>query len=263
MQPDHSTAKAMAQMRANCARDLPWFVGSDVGKDKELVIVAGGPSLKTRLDAVKRRQKDGACVFACNGAARLLIREGIDPDIIGFVDISPTVVGFIPEFDTGALYLVASVVSPSVLDALMFRKVVLWHADYGEGRNADAIKILKGHPEKPGSLIGGGNTIALRAQNIGFLLGFRDIHYYGLDSSFSEDGADHAYPKHDGAEPDSVEILFAAKKYRCSPWMAQQAQEFEFYYRQMSDAGVKLTVHGDGLIPDIWRSIRHKTKVAA
>lgn len=263
MQPEFSHARAMTQMRANCARDMPWFVGSNIGKGREFVIVAGGPSLLSRLDAVKKRQADGACVFACNGAARLLIQNGINPDIIGFVDIGPAVMGFIPEIDCGAIYLVASICTPSVIEALQFRKAVLWHPDHGEGANREAIEILKAYPEKPGTLIGGGNTIAMRAQNIGYLLGFREIHYYGLDSSFAEDGADHAYTKHDGEEPESMTVKFGDKEYRCSPWMVKQAGEFEFYFQQMTRAGARLFVHGDGLIPDIWRKIRHQERKAA
>jgi len=253
----------MKQMRANCARDLPWFVGSNVGRGKQFVIVAGGPSLRSRLDAVKMRKKRGACIFACNGAAKLLIDHGIDPDIIGFVDIGVAVKGFIPKIDKSPLYLVASIVDPCVLDALEGHKVVIWHADHGEGRHEEAKQILSAYPKKPGSLIGGGNTIAMRAHNIGFLMGFRDIHYYGLDSSIADDGADHAYTKHDGVEPDAMVMQYGDRKYRCSPWMVKQAGEFEFYYNQMRDAGARIYVHGDGLIPNIWRHLRHTERLAA
>lgn len=252
---------AMTQMRANCARDLPWFIGSDVGKGHEFVIVAGGPSLRSRFGEIKRRQKKGACVFACNGAAKLLIANGIRPDIIGFLDIGEVVTGFIPEQDTGALYLIGSGVHPSVLDALSGCKIVLWHGDYGDD-NSQALAILAEYPHKPSVLIGGGNTIATRAQMIGHLLGFREVHYYGLDSSYADDGADHAYVKHDGPELESVGILYGGKKYRCAPWMVRQAQEFEFYFNLVRKAGTKIYVHGEGLIPDIWRNIRHKTNLS-
>lgn len=262
MQPDFSHARAMLQMQENCARDLPWFVGSNIGKGKQFVIVAGGPSLRSRLASVKDRQQRGACVMACNGAAKLLIENGIKPDLIGFVDMADSVLGFIPETYDG-LFLVSSIASPKVLDALEGRKVVLWHPDYGGGANKEAISILEGYPSKPGTLIGGGNTIAMRAQNLAYLMGFRDIHYYGLDSSYADDGADHAYKKHDGAEPESVEIEYFGKKYRCSPWMVKQAGEFEFYFNQMRGLGAKVFVHGDGLIPDVWKRIRHPERVAA
>ncbi len=255
-------AVAMAQMRENSSRDLPWFVACNVGRDREIVVVAGGPSLRTRLDSIKDRQRKGACILACNGAGKLLEANGIKPDIIAFLDLSPVVLGFIGEGLDDALYLVASIVHPSVLEALKARKVLLWHCDYGEGRNEDQKAVLDQHKDKPGSLIGGGNTIGVRAMNLAYLMGFRNIHYYGLDSSYADDGADHAYSKHDGVEPDAVTVHFQGKPYRCSPWMAKQAAEFEFYYRQFSSLGTKITVHGEGLIPDIWRSIRAQRKAA-
>lgn len=259
----HSTETAMAQMRENCARDIPWFVAGPFAQGRELVIVAGGPSVRTRMDNIRDRQKKGAIVIACNGARGLLAENGIQADLVAFLDISPAVTGFIPEVDDGALYLVASIVHPSVLDALEGRNRVLWHCDYGNGRNKPQADILAEFPDKPGSLIGGGNTIGVRCLNLGFLMGFRSIHYYGLDSSIADDGADHAYAKHDGVEPEAIEVEYAGQKYRCSPWMAKQAGEFEFYYRQFSNLGVKITVHGEGLIPDIWRSIRARKALAA
>lgn len=249
---------AMQQVRANCARDLPWFIGSNVGDGKDFVVVAGGPSLRTRLDAVRERKQDGALIFACNGAAKLLIANDIMPDVIGFLDISEVVTGFIPEEDCGALYAVCSSVHPSVLDALAGRKVMLWHADYGENGNADMLKILAQYPKKPVVLIGGGNTIATRAPMLGHLLGFRKVHFYGFDSSFADDGADHAYVKHDGPELETVNIIYGGKTFRCAPWMALQAKEFEFYFNLMRKNGTQVFVHGDGLIPEIWRHIRHK-----
>ncbi len=213
MQPDNSYAQAMAQMRENCARDLPWFVGANVGGEKDWLVVAGGPSMRSRLADIRQRQAKGACVCACNGAVKFLLSHGIKPDIITFLDISPEVLGFIPEEDTGALYLIASTVHPLVLQKLEGRRVVLWHCDYGEGRSQDQAAIIKEYPDKPGSLIGGGNTIAMRAPHLGHLLGFKTIRFYGLDSSFSEDGEDHAYKKHSGSELGGEVIGYKGKKY--------------------------------------------------
>lgn len=254
---------AMSQMRENCARDLPWFVEGDYAEGSDLVVVAGGPSVRSRLGLIKDRQKKGAKVLACNGARHLLVKNGIHPDAIGLLDMSEEVLGFLGTPPDDCLYLIASIVHPSVLDALKGRKVILWHCDYGEGRNQEQASIIEDHPKKPGMLVGGGNTIGVRSLNLGYLMGFRTIHLYGLDSSIASDGADHAYPKHVGSEPESVTVIYDGKPYRCSPWMVKQAAEFEFYYRQFTDVGVKITVHGQGLIPDIWRSIRGRQKAAA
>lgn len=263
MQPEGERyAEAMAQMRANCARDVPWFVGSNVGAGRQFVIVAGGPSMRDRVHHIRARQKKGACILACNGAVKFLIEQGIKPDICAFLDISPVVLGFIPEPDPGSLYMVASIVHPSVLDALQGRKLCLWHVDYGEDRTRDQAAILRDFPDKPGSLIGGGNTIAMRAPHLAYLMGFKDIHMYGLDSSLADDGADHAYKKHDGPELETVSVKWNGKEYRCAPWMVKQSAEFEYYCNQFASLGAPLMVHGVGLIPDIWRVLRAQ-KVAA
>lgn len=254
---------AMEQMRENCKRDLPWFIAGDYADGADLVVVAGGPSVRSRLAAIRDRQKRGAKVLACNGARKMLVENGIVPDAIAFLDMSEEVTGFIGSPPDDALYLIASIVHPSVLDALEGKHVLLWHCDYGEGRNKDQADIINSHPDKPGSLIGGGNTIGVRTLNLGFLMGFKNIHLYGMDSSFAEDGADHAYSKHVGTEPESVTVLYNDKPYRCSPWMVKQAAEFEFYYRQFTSLGQRITVHGEGLIPDIWRSIRIRQRLAA
>lgn len=261
-----SHERAMDQMRVNCARDnLPWFVEGIFGRGRDFITVAGGPSLRTRLDSVKARQKKGGMVLACNGAARLLKQNGIKPDAIAFLDIGESVLGFIDDEPDEVIYLVASIVNPKVIDRLLElgRRVVLWHCDYGEGRNEQQKAIIDQYPGKPAMLIGGGNTIGVRSLPLGFLMGFRSFHIYGLDSSFADDGSDHAYQKHDGVEPESVPVKFEGKTYRCSPWMAKQAAEFEFYYRQYTGNGCKIFVHGEGLIPDIWRSLRHDRRLAA
>lgn len=263
MQPETSYERTMRQMRENCARDLPWFVGTNVGEGKQFVIVAGGPSMRGYISQIRGRQKRGACILACNGAANYLISRGIFPDICAFLDISPVVTGFIPQPDPGCLYLVASVVHPSVLDALKGRRTVLWHCDYGADKTKDQLAVINEFPQKPGSLIGGGNTIGMRAPHLGHLLGFREIHFYGMDSSYADDGADHAYTKHDGPELTTVSAKLLGKEYRSSPWMVRQCGEFEGYFRQFQELGSRWHVHGSGLLPDMYRALRAEKRIAA
>lgn len=250
---------ALDQMRENCKRDLPWFV--QLPRHQGIgVAVAGGPSLKTRLGAIRRRKKDGECIVALNGTAALLRQNGVEPDIVAFVDMSDKVCGFIGEEPDDCLYLVASSCHPSVLDKLRGRNVMLWHQDIN---HAESEAILSQYPDKPSSLIGGGSTIGLRIMNLFFLMGFRTWHHYGLDSSYADDGSDHAYTKHDGPELESMEVMVNGRRYRVSPWMARQAEEFKEFYAQFRNHGCRITVHGEGLIPDMWRIMRKLERQAA
>ncbi len=250
---------AIANMRENSKRDLPWFLGMDAHPGS-IVPVAGGPSLRSRLGKIKARKRAGECIVALNGTLKLLKAHGIKPDVAAFLDTSEAVLGFIDDEPDDCLYLVASACDPKVFDKLEGRRIVLWHADIADPQQDE---IINGYPHKPASLIGGGNTIGLRIMNLGYLLGFRTFHYYGLDSSFADDGRDHAYTKHDGEEPESMTVVFRDKQYRCSPWMARQADEFKnLFFPMFARLGCDIHVHGEGLIPDIAREFRALARAA-
>lgn len=247
--------RAIEHMTANCERDLPWFTGGP-RHNGEMVIVGGGPSLLPRIDVLGRRQKEGATVLATNGTNILLRERGIEPDMVVFVDPSPAVAGFIDhEEPSSSLYLIASICDPNVFDELDGREVFMWHPELA-GQTKQQAAIFERYPDKPCSLIGGGNTGAMRALNIGFLLGYRIFHLYGMDSSYPRGGADHAYTKHDGPESEAMSVIFEGKPYCASPWMIRQADEFKFYYAQLTTLGCKIHVHGDGLIPDIAKTLK-------
>lgn len=242
-------------MEANCARELQWFVGGTPHYG-ELIVVGGAPSMARRTDAIRIRQEKGATLLALNGAHKFLKAEGIDADMVLLCDVSEAVCGFIPDEPDEAIYLIASTCSPLVLDALAdFPNVYLWHPEIPTEAKRQG-EILDKYPEKPSALLGGGNTGALRTFAIGYHLGYRAFHFYGIDSSYAMDGADHAYTKHDGPEPQALTAKFNGRTYKCSGWMIRQADEFRFYYQQYSGLGCKISVHGEGLIPDVWRKVR-------
>ncbi len=251
---------AVEQMRENCQRDFPWFVGmAETGRD--YVPICGGPSLRTRLSAVKARQMRGGIVTACNGAVKYLFSRGIEPEMACFVDQSDEVLHFIPDLPHDPIFLVASICHPKVFDRLEGRRVIVWHPDIGE---PEQNAILDLYPHKPASLIGGGNTIGMRMLNIGYALGFRRFHFYGLDSSFTGDD-DHAYRKPDGYyERDRIEAVFQGKKYYGASWMIQQGGEFmDIFYPLFVSKGCKIMVHGEGLIPDMCKALNQNLRRAA
>lgn len=249
------SAQAVKNMAANCKRDLPWFTGGPVHKG-ELVIVGGGPSMLPRIDTIARRQLGGATVLATNGTNKLLRSHGVEPDMVVFVDPSPSVAGFVDhEEPSASIYLIASICDPSVFDALEGRDVFVWHPEM-TGETDQQAAIFEQYPSKPCALIGGGNTGVMRSMNIGFLLGYRTIHLYGVDSSYPRGEPDHAYTKHDGPEPEPMSVIFGGRSYCASPWMIRQADEFKFYYAQLTSLGCKIHVHGFGLIPDIARTLK-------
>jgi hypothetical protein len=76
-----------------------------------------------------------------------------------------------------------------------------------------------------------------------------------MDSCYSDD-AHHAYaqPLNDGE--DTLLVRMGTGEYRCSRWMARQAEEFRETFGDLQSLGVQVFVHGSGLIPDMCRSLR-------
>jgi len=109
-------------------------------------------------------------------------------------------------------------------------------------------------------VIHGGCTVALRAFYLGYWLGFRRFHAFGVDSSY-EGGAHHAY---DGAiwPQADMPITFAGKTFITNPGFALQAHDFGLIWnRLVSTADIK--VSGDGLIPWIAKVLNAERAMSA
>lgn len=242
-----NTAKEeiMANVRSAIVRDLPWFDDA-APHDGHVAICGGGPSLADRFEEIRWRQSLGQQVWALNGAAGQLMFQGIDIDAQVLLDARRDNVGFLR---TAGEYLLSSQCHSALFDWCEGRKVTLWHPHI-EGIEA----LLKDEKAKPVHLIGGGTTVGLLAMSLAFLRGYRKIHLYGFDSCYRGNNH-HAYtqPLNDG-EP-IIDVSFNGKGYRCAPWMAGQAQQFDDLASYMIAHGCIITAHGDGLIQDIMRDI--------
>jgi hypothetical protein len=57
--------------------------------DGHAVIVGGGPSIQEHLPTIRKRQDLGQTIFALNGAAKFLSKNGIIPDYQVILDARP------------------------------------------------------------------------------------------------------------------------------------------------------------------------------
>lgn len=261
------------QIKANivsaCERDLPWFTGFGP-TGKRCLIVGGAPSLKACLPDIRWHARMGAQVVAINNAWRPLVRAGIKPAVVVMCDARPENAEFVQDAPEGVRYLIASQCHPDVFDALKDREVVVWHVGFGD--NAILKEALEpwwdeGPNQRPCVLVPGGGTGALRALWLANFSGFRTIHMYGVDSSYADDGQHHAYaqPLNDGERimeavlrgQDGVE-----KRYRAAPWMLRQVEEFKQTWADLKKEGVRIHVHGAGLLPDVAAVLKAEEKAA-
>jgi Protein of unknown function DUF115/Methyltransferase domain len=238
--------KVMENVRSACARKLPWFDFDRTPNDRHAVIVGGGPSLVDTIDDIKKRYAHGQEVWALNNSAAFLIEHGIIPDAHFIVDARPENAEFVRNSHATTTYYIASQCHPAVFGALAHRNVVLWHA-----QTEGVDEALKDVTDKPVHLIGGGSTVALHAMSMAFLMGYKKIHCYGMDSSYRD--THHAYPQALNDSDIVLDVLYGDHKFKCSSWMTGQANEFMDWYRLLSELDCTITVHGDGLLPTMHR----------
>lgn len=244
--------KMLANADANLARDLPMFLPKR--EEGEVCIVGGGPSLKHAIPALRMRQQRGAQIWALNGAHDFLLSHRLFPDAMVLLDARPENVQFLTQPFLACDYYIAAQCDPAVFDVMSSKKVVMW-VGYAPGMDT----VADGHPDKPIVIVGGGNTVGLKALNLAHLAGFRTIHLYGFDSCYAP--GHHAYPQalNDGEE--TVNVTVAGHLFTCARWMARQAEDFKTDYRNITRAGGRIFVHGEGLIPLIADRLKEGTNV--
>ena len=238
--------KVAANIRSALARGLP-EIGEADAHDGHAVLVGGGPSLKNSLGEIRWRAGLGQKVFALNGAARYLHEQGIRVDCQVILDARPANAQFILDKPC----FLASHCDPSVFDAAGANATV-YHVNT-EG----IVEAMNG---RQADLISTGSTVGMIAMGIAYFLGYRNLHLFGYDSSYTDEH--HAYPQPLNDDDAVIEAEAGGRKFRCAPWMVLQAQQFQALVPQLTEQDCVITVAGDGLLPNIARLMGNQLEVA-
>lgn len=218
---------------------FPWIQPVDEHRG-HAVIVGGGPSLRRSLDEIRERQKHGQVIFSTNNTYKYLLENGITADCHVMLDAREQNKEFVPE---GPLCYYASQCHPEVFK--LAKNVVLWHP-----MSDGILEVIGDNTGDP--LVGGGVTVGMKSIALSHILGYRNFHLYGFDSSY-EDGENHAYrqPLNDGER--TLEIEMNGRKYKTAAWMCSQVENFKETAKAIVESGGTITVHGTGLLPDVAR----------
>ena len=236
---------------ANARRGLPEVMPVEA-HDGHAVLVGGGPSLAETIDEIRWRQRHGQTIFALNGACEWLARRGVVPNYCAILDPRQANAGFInPTLPVH--YLLASQCHPDVFEASAYAPTEIWHF---------ATPGIEAHlPEKDPAqaLIGGGLTIGLSAMALAYVMGYRQLHLYGYDSSDRQE-ASHAYAQTTtDAEKKRVEVWCDGRRFVAGIAMYAQAEAFPRWAEMLANEGAIITVHGDGLLPTVARCMNAAT----
>ena len=215
---------------------MPWCVRRKVRAGK-VAIVASGPSATEFVDLLKGW--DGE-IWGINGAFVWMRRRGIEPTAFLGLDPEPFLADYLIETPDEATYLLATQVHPEVFDHLRGKTVRLWFpADSQVTYPAGAVPVY------------GGTTCLGRAPNLAYLLGYREVHIFGCDSSFTD--RSHVYGD-TGYPPGTFPMEMGSRLYMTTRQMVQQACDFTEqmveWARPGDDGSMPLSVslYGDGLL---------------
>jgi SAM-dependent methyltransferase len=231
---------AEQQVRANV--EAGWMHVVPFNKqDREVVLLAGGPSMLDHVEEIRRLRTAGAALITVNGAYDWAIDNGMEPSAQIVLDAREFNARFTRRPHPTCRYLIASQVHPSTLEGLPRERTYLWHSGVSEAME-DLIR------EKAGTFfpVPGGSTVVLRAFPLLRMLGFARMHVFGFDSCVAPQ-AHHAYaqPENDGEA--TMPLTCGGRTFNCTPWMVSQATEFRDLVRFMGDE-MELELYGDGLI---------------
>lgn len=247
------TETIIAQVDQNIRRQLPQLrVYSP--QQREMCILAGGPSLEDTWSEYEALRESGAATCAVNGVYRYLLERDIAPSLFCMLDAREWNVRFVEETHPATKHFIASQCHPAVFEKTP--DCFIWHSPipppkgvrktaWKEGR----VKVYRPYylSDKNYLLVPGGVTVVAKTVMICYWLGFRRIHMFGFDSCWM-DGRNHAYPQPEN-EDRNIEFRFHNddRVFNCAPWMAHQADSF-FKLAVNLPENLDLQVHGDGLI---------------
>lgn len=228
-------------IKTNIRRGLPQIPVCQAQPEREIAILAGGPSLNEHEEEI--RAFDGWRI-ATNGSLKWAEERDIKIHMAVLVDAREWNRRFVDPPVEGVVYALASQVHPSVFDLLADQRVWLWHGGtaklcleeldevYGDG-NYRVVKV--------------GSTVLLGTMWVMYLLGLRNMHLYGADSCITANGVHHAYNQPENDDPPVLWIRIAGRDFYCHTAHLAQLQDFLGFSKYVAE-DLNVCVHGDGLI---------------
>ncbi len=212
--------------------------------DKKAVLIGGGGSINNCIEEIRQLQNEGAIVFGLNGASKWARGHGISIDYQVIIDAKEESKELV---DTGAnAYLMASQCNPETLKRA--KNPILLHLIT---ENVEDF-LPKERVKKGGyTLVGSRTTVGTTAMCIAYILGFRDLHLFGYDSSHT-DGKSHGYSQPMNNNMPFVKMEWAGKTFDTSIAMKGQAERFPLFAKQLKELGCHIKLYGQGLLQTIY-----------
>ncbi len=232
------------QMRNSCARFSSRLTPSAELRKEPIAIVCFGPSLNDTWEEIKKFKY----ILTCSGSHGYLRRKGLTPTWHMEVDPRAHKIELIgDDISPETEFLMASCVNPKVFDHLekSQAKLTLWHTYSGEPAATMPLVYPRGEWVSTG-----GANVGLRAFVIARMLGFTDLHVFGMDGSFPPEvgGLKHA-SHHPNVAKKYILAEYKGKKYATTTAFLECARGTFHELKILTDVNVKF--YGEGLIQEM------------
>lgn len=244
----HSSGEELERnVGVNIKRDVDRFLDNPMmlaARNEPLAIVAGGPSLDRYIDKIKTFDR----IMVCGSAHDYLVSKGVIPHFAVACDAMQDSVDYYQNPQKETTYLLASQCHPDMFDNLKGHKIAMWHF---KGQLDDEEK----HFGKEQAISWGCMTTVTAIQ-LSLILGFQELHFFGLDCSYIEDDH-HAYDVgryHADIDKQKQEFDLNGRKFLSTTALVAQAENIFVVFGSHDGRYLKGYVYGDGLLANIIRA---------
>jgi len=225
-------------IQRNAKRGLPELTQHE-WRERLVMVVAGGPSLKEYLPVIKAYR--GSCdVLSVNGAYKFLRSHGIESDHFVLIDSRAENVLHVQDASYETNHCLASQVHPRVLDELEGRKVTLFHLGTQTAR--DAI------PGKFKFLTAPIGMASVHAVYVAAALGYKTQMLFGYD--FSRKSEPYAFRQPLNDSDEEIDVTLDGMTYKTTLALARTAEQFvRAISPVMKQCELDIRLYSDGLLP--------------
>lgn len=222
------------------SKNIRKWVKMEEAHDRVAIICGSAPSLSDCLEEIK----DGD-IFALNAAADFLNKNGILPDYQVIIDAKEETVGLVGEAKN---HFFGSTVDPACFE--LKPNATLFQLQVDDDVTMDLLNSYAPHEY---ALLSTAVSVGVVSVILAYTLGYRKIRCYGVDSSH-KDGESHVVRQAMNDRVPCMDVEFCGKKYLSSFPMKVQAERFMQVANLLKRDDVEISVHGSGLLPDMFNA---------
>jgi hypothetical protein len=253
-------------IKTNLQKITQWIRPCGSHRTPQILVSAGESlALPETLEALRAWRSIGASIWCVKHSHNKLIENGIIPFACVLLDPRPHEGPSTHGHDRAEMlayphpevrYLAASMIDPSVVVSLLSKGANVWGWHAAVGANEKEI-IPKDH-----HLVPGGSTSVMRAISLGWMMGYRTVEAYAMDSChFDASKLDMTKKNPDGTDR-YFQIKVAAngieKEFLTDRDLLAQAQDFTRLIKE--NPMLNITAHGPGMVPFIMTASRGNSK---